>query len=113
MKTTPITIHPNRDIDLGLVADFLNQPFHLELSKEAKDEISKSVDWMMDFIEKSDRPIYGINTGFGSLCETTIEGKDLNQLQANLVMSHAVGTGEKLSPEISRLMLWFKAHSLL
>lgn len=112
MKTTPISIHPNRDIDLGLVADFLNQPFPLELSEEAKEEISKSVDWMMDFIEKSDRPIYGINTGFGSLCETSIDGKDLNQLQANLVMSHAVGAGDRLSPEISRLMLWFKAHSL-
>jgi len=112
MNTTPISIHPERDIDLGHVADFLEQPSHLALSEEAKDEISKSVNWMMDFIEKSDRPIYGINTGFGSLCETTIDGKDLSQLQENLVMSHAVGTGDRMKPVISRLMLWFKAHSL-
>jgi len=60
----------------------------------------------------STKPVYGINTGFGSLCDVKINTDDLSQLQKNLVMSHACGTGEEVPQEIVRLMLLLKIQSL-
>ena len=60
----------------------------------------------------STKPVYGINTGFGSLCDVKINTEDLSQLQKNLVMSHACGTGEQVPQEIVRLMLLLKIQSL-
>ena len=59
-----------------------------------------------------DVPIYGINTGFGALADKRIEPARLAELQRNLLLSHACGTGDPLSPEISRLMLRLKIHAL-
>ncbi len=56
--------------------------------------------------------IYGINTGFGALADKRIEPARLAELQRNLLLSHACGTGDPLSPEISRLMLRLKIHAL-
>ncbi|PKL95114.1 MAG: histidine ammonia-lyase [Gammaproteobacteria bacterium HGW-Gammaproteobacteria-8] len=61
---------------------------------------------------RSDAPIYGINTGFGALASRRIESGRLTELQRNLLLSHACGTGEPLSPEITRLMLRLKIHAL-
>ncbi len=63
-------------------------------------------------MEHQTAPIYGISTGFGSLCDTNISKEDLGQLQENLVMSHACGTGDLVPKEIIRLMLLLKAQSL-
>jgi histidine ammonia-lyase len=60
----------------------------------------------------SKSPIYGINTGFGALCNTQISDKDLEQLQHNLVMSHACGMGEEVPQDIVKLMLFLKIHAL-
>ena len=57
-------------------------------------------------------PIYGINTGFGSLCNTSISDEDLSQLQENLVKSHACGTGDEVPSEIVKLMLLLKVQGL-
>ncbi|MDE5981698.1 MAG: histidine ammonia-lyase, partial [Duncaniella sp.] len=57
-------------------------------------------------------PIYGITTGFGSLCNISIGKEDLSQLQKNLVMSHSCGTGERVPAEIVKLMLLLKIQSL-
>lgn len=57
-------------------------------------------------------PVYGVNTGFGSLCRQRIDHADLARLQENLVMSHAVGVGSLAPPEVVRWMLWFKLHAL-
>ena len=57
-------------------------------------------------------PIYGITTGFGSLCNISIGADQLRQLQKNLVMSHSCGVGERVPTEIVRLMLLLKAQSL-
>ncbi|MEX0914313.1 MAG: aromatic amino acid lyase, partial [Wenzhouxiangellaceae bacterium] len=59
-----------------------------------------------------DEPIYGINTGFGALADKRIDPDRLAELQRNLLLSHACGTGDPLSPEISRLMLRLKIHAL-
>ena len=55
---------------------------------------------------------YGINTGFGALATKRIGADQLKQLQRNLILSHAVGTGDLISKEISRLMLQLKIHAL-
>jgi len=60
----------------------------------------------------SDAPVYGINTGFGALADKRIAPARLAELQRNLLLSHACGTGEPLSPDISRLMLRLKIHAL-
>ncbi|MEX2362894.1 MAG: histidine ammonia-lyase, partial [Balneolaceae bacterium] len=61
---------------------------------------------------KKKEAFYGINTGFGVLASKRIGDDQLKQLQRNLVLSHAVGTGDLISKEISRLMLQLKIHAL-
>lgn len=58
-------------------------------------------------------PIYGVNTGFGSLCNTVIDANDLSLLQNNLLMSHACGMGEEVPSEIVRIMLLLKIRGVL
>src|SRR5437588_7933522 len=55
-------------------------------------------------------PVYGINTGFGPLCNTHIPEKDTGTLQSNLLKSHSVGVGKPIPREIAKLMLITKAH---
>ncbi len=61
---------------------------------------------------KRNEPLYGINTGFGILANQRIEGGRLKQLQKNLLLSHAVGVGDLVPKEISRLILQLKVHAL-
>ncbi|MEM7054568.1 MAG: histidine ammonia-lyase [Pseudomonadota bacterium] len=56
--------------------------------------------------------IYGINTGFRALASKRVSDSQLEQLQRNLLLSHACGTGDALSPETTRLMLMLKIHAL-
>ena len=84
----------------------------LALSEEAVTAIEKCRRYLDAKMEDIDRPVYGITTGFGSLYNVTIPAEDLSQLQHNLVMSHACGTGEEVRPEIVRLMLLLKAQCL-
>ena len=88
-----------------------NQP-QLSLSKEVEEAIIKCRNYLDKKMEDIGRPVYGVTTGFGSLCNITIPSEDLSQLQHNLVMSHACGTGETVRPEIVRLMLLLKIQSL-
>lgn len=63
-------------------------------------------------IAKGEKAVYGINTGFGPLCTTRISSDDTTTLQENLLKSHAVGVGDYIPEEISRLMLVLKIHAL-
>jgi histidine ammonia-lyase len=60
-----------------------------------------------------ENPVYGVNTGFGSLHSTRIKGSDLEALQVNLIRSHACGTGRMVRKEIVRMMLALKARNML
>lgn len=82
------------------------------LSVQAREAVAKCRQYLDQKIEKEDAAIYGINTGFGSLCNVAIEGRDLSRLQLNLVRSHACGSGEVIDPEYVRLMLLLKARGL-
>ncbi len=85
---------------------------HLELSGEAKAKIKKARQYLNHKLETSDRPFYGINTGFGALHNIKIDEEQINELQENLVKSHACGVGEEVRPEIVKLMLLLKILSL-
>ena len=63
-------------------------------------------------IAQGEAIVYGINTGFGPLCTTKISAADTKTLQENLLKSHAVGVGEPVDLEISKLMLVLKIHAL-
>lgn len=83
----------------------------LSLDPASHEGIHASVKVVKDRLAHK-KPIYGINTGFGSLAGTRIDEKDLETLQRNLILSHAAGTGELLSDEMVRLMLLLKINSL-
>ena len=82
------------------------------LSEELRRRIVRCREYLDRKIKDSDQPVYGITTGFGSLCNISVGGDELSQLQRNLVMSHSCGTGEQVPSEIVRLMLLLKIRSL-
>ncbi len=84
----------------------------LALSDDAKKRIVKCREFLEKKVKESKEPIYGINTGFGALCNKTIPAKDLEKLQENLVMSHACGVGEEVPQNIVKLMLLLKIQGL-
>ncbi len=83
----------------------------LSISNDAKGRIAHNRAYL-DNILKQGNTYYGINTGFGSLCNVRIEDDELSQLQENLVCSHACGMGDEVPQEIVRLMLLLKVHGL-
>jgi len=82
------------------------------LSDDVTKRISACRDYLDRRLKNSDEILYGINTGFGSLCNTVVSNENLGLLQKNLVMSHACGVGDEVPEEITRLMLLLKIQSL-
>lgn len=99
-------------LTFSLLEGVIDGSLKLNLSEESKVLISRCREYLDKKMENHSTPIYGINTGFGSLCNKVISNDELSQLQKNLVMSHACSTGEEVAPEIVRLMLMLKAHAL-
>ena len=99
-------------LGLKTVHDIISENKKLELSEEVQIKIQKCRDYLDKKIANSDEPIYGINTGFGSLCNIKIDNSELSKLQENLVKSHACGTGDEVPNEIVKLMLLLKIQSL-
>ena len=102
----------SEDLSLETVNEIISHHKSVALSEEAKVNIQKCREYLDKKMEVSSKPIYGINTGFGSLCNVIISNENLSQLQSNLVKSHACGTGEEVSQEIVKLMLLLKIQSL-
>ncbi len=86
--------------------------YTLALSDESRALIIKCREYLDNKMSTQESPIYGITTGFGSLCNISIGEDDLSQLQSNLVMSHACGTGDRVASPIVKLMLLLKIQSL-
>ncbi len=84
----------------------------IALAKDALAAVKRSHAYLRDRLRKSDAPIYGVNTGFGSLHDRSIARKDLAQLQRNLVMSHACGSGDPVPADIVRAMLVLKVQNM-
>ncbi len=105
--------HINKNwIDLAVVNEIINQQKKLQLSEDAIIAIEKCRSYLDEKLSRHDKPIYGINTGFGSLCDTQISNDQLEQLQRNLVMSHACGLGEEVPQEVAQIMLLLKIQGL-
>jgi histidine ammonia-lyase len=99
-------------LSLSQIAEIITEKQTLQLSDAALAKIEKCRNYLDDKLKRHDGPIYGINTGFGYLQNVEIESEKLSQLQHNLLLSHACGTGEEVSPDIVRLMLLLKIQSL-
>lgn len=99
-------------LTLGQVDKILKEGMTLELSQESRDRIVKCREYLDNKMKTQKEPIYGVTTGFGSLCNISISKEQLSQLQKNLVMSHACGVGEEVPAEIVKIMLLNKIQSL-
>lgn len=101
-------------VGIGLedLAEILRSGARIGLAPDALAAVERSHSYLADRLKRSDAPIYGVNTGFGSLYDKAIARKDLAQLQMNLVMSHACGSGDPVPAEIVRAMLVLKVQNM-
>lgn len=99
-------------LSLENLQEIISHGKQLALSEEAKINIEKCRAYLDDKMKLHADPIYGINTGFGSLYNIKISNENLTKLQENLVKSHACGTGDEVRQEIVKLMLLLKIQSL-
>lgn len=102
----------NQELSIQTIIDIISSKKEVILSDRIKLNIQKCRDYLDDVVNKGDKQVYGINTGFGSLCDTAISSENLEQLQTNLVLSHACGMGEEVPTEIVKIMLLLKAIGL-
>ena len=105
------SISPSQ-LDLTAISKIINEGSRLGLSEESRKRITKCREYLDTKLKSDNGPIYGINTGFGSLYGHSISETDLEKLQRNLVMSHACGAGAEAPGEIVKLMLLLKIQSL-
>lgn len=95
------------------LGDILQQSLPIALSDSARQSVQGCYDYLQDKMRHSDQLFYGVNTGFGSLCNIRIDKDQLEQLQHNLVRSHACGTGDEVPQDIVQLILFLKIQNLL
>jgi len=86
--------------------------FSIKLSDDEIKQVEKSFKYLNEKLNNTKHLYYGINTGFGSLCNVAIDNQQLSQLQENLIKSHACGMGEKLPPEIIKWILFAKIKNI-
>lgn len=94
------------------VKNLLEYSQDVSITFDAHERITKCRSYLNQLLEKSDQLYYGINTGFGFLQDVAISNEQIEQLQANLLMSHACGLGEEVPKPIVKLMLALKIKSL-
>ena len=99
-------------LSIEQIGEIVYGDYKIELSDDAQRRISECRKYLDKKIEESTVPIYGVTTGFGSLCNVSIGSDYLAQLQINLMMSHACGTGDRVPNDIVKIMLLLKIQSL-
>ncbi len=102
----------NHPLTISAISEIIKEDLSISLSVSAKKKIKDCRKYLNSKITNSCEPIYGINTGFGSLCNHEISKKDVGVLQRNLVLSHACGTGDPVPFEIVKIMMLLKIQSL-
>lgn len=100
------------DLTYAQIEHILKHNLKLALSDEGRERIQKCRDYLDKKTNEGITPIYGVTTGFGSLCNTHISHTELSILQENLVKSHSCSIGVPVDPVIVKLMLLLKAHAL-
>ncbi len=108
--STPLTLTPSTVTlaDLRRIHDG-SDPLRLDPAARPGVEAARAA---VQAIVRDGRVVYGVNTGFGKLAQTTIPAERLTELQTNLVLSHSVGTGPLLPPRVVRLILALKVIGL-
>jgi len=109
MKTHHIS---HKHLHLSDIKALIETGAQLDIDELALEKVRKNRNYLDQKLAGNDKAIYGINTGFGSLCNTVIPNNELDLLQVNLVRSHACGTGPTIDDELVRLILLLKAQSL-
>lgn len=106
--------HPIGTVGLSLAELdlILRERRPIALDRSATAAVKRSHAYLRDRLKRSDAPIYGVNTGFGSLENTRIPKDQLTQLQRNLVMSHACGSGDPVPADVVRAMLVMKVQNM-
>lgn len=94
------------------IGEIIYGGYKLELSDDAVKRIERCREYLDEKIRTSSQPVYGVTTGFGSLCNVSIGKDQLTQLQINLIKSHACGTGERVPNDIVKIMMLLKIQSL-
>lgn len=102
----------NERLSMEHLANIANQKTTLQLSSESKTAIVDCYNYLHQKINASKQSYYGINTGFGSLCNIKIDEQQLEELQSNLVKSHACGIGDLVPIDVVRIILLLKIQSL-
>lgn len=99
-------------LSIEQIGEIVYGGYKIELSDDAQRRIIECREYLDKKIKESTVPIYGVTTGFGSLCNVSIGSDYLAQLQINLMMSHACGTGDRVPNDIVKIMLLLKIQSL-
>lgn len=99
-------------LSLDQIEFFLNLDEKVDIKDEAIKRVEKSFEILNDYINTR-KIVYGVNTGFGKLFNKTIDKEDLKKLQINLLRSHAVGVGDYLSKNDSRVSILIRLNSLV
>lgn len=102
----------SQHLDFETIETIINEGYKIALSEDAIQKINTCRNYLDQKMLKAKKPIYGINTGFGSLYNKSISEDNLTQLQKNLVMSHACGLGDEVPSHIVKLMLLLKVQSV-
>ena len=100
------------ELSLDVISDMISADYTLELSETVSQQVIRCRNYLDEKLKRETQPIYGINTGFGYLQHIKIADEELSQLQHNLLLSHACGTGEFVPEPIVKLMLFLKIQSL-
>lgn len=100
------------EITLAQLEEIVATGKKIQLADKTKKIVQKCYDYLQEKMADNDQAIYGINTGFGSLCNTKINKEDLTTLQENLVKSHACGMGEEVPEEVVKYILYLKVRGL-
>lgn len=107
------TIYTSKKLSINdLHAFLIDDHATVNLSDEAKQHIIAGRNYLDNKLKNMNAPIYGVNTGFGSLCNVVVPNNELEKLQENLIKSHACGMGKPISRDIVKLMLFLKVQSL-
>lgn len=105
-----IELH-GRGLRIADVVEVARHGARARLADDARAAMERSAALVDEFV-RSDTPVYGVTTGFGSLANTVIPPERTAELQLALVRSHATGMGDTVEPEVVRAMLLLRARSL-
>ncbi len=99
-------------LTIETINNILRQKTKLALTDDVRNAIQKCRTYLDKKLQEREEPVYGVNTGFGSLCKVKISDEDIEQLQYNLIRSHACGVGDVIDDEVNKILLLLKVQSL-